>query len=65
MELQVEIAWNAVEYLSTINSVDWFASVWDVPAFARLVGYYPDISAIKIPSACITDLELLQTVCDW
>ena len=37
--------------------IEWFASVWDIPSLEFITSY--DIPYIKIPSACITDLEML------
>ncbi len=42
--------------------IKWFASVWDIPSLEFISGY--DVPYIKIPSACITDLELLAAVAE-
>lgn len=39
--------------------IPWFASVWDEASLEFLVGRYR-LPAIKVPSACLTDLPLLQ-----
>jgi N-acetylneuraminate synthase len=39
----------------------WFASVWDTQALDFII-YSWNVPFIKIPSACITDIELLQSV---
>ena len=38
----------------------WFASVWDVPSLEFLLAYAPP--AIKVPSACLTDIALLEAI---
>lgn len=40
--------------------VKWTASVWDVPSLDFIKQY--DVPFVKIPSACITDIELLEAV---
>lgn len=40
--------------------VNWTASVWDVDSLDFIMGY--DIPFIKIPSACITDIELIKKI---
>jgi len=42
------------------NQILWTASVWDVDSLDFILQY--DVPFIKIPSACITDLELLTRV---
>lgn len=42
--------------------IEWFASVWDIPSLEFITDY--NIPYIKIPSACITDLELLAAVAE-
>ena len=42
--------------------IQWTVSVWDVPSVEFMKRYTNDIPFIKIPSACITDLELLNAV---
>lgn len=41
----------------------WFTSLWDEPALARMYPRY-DLPALKIPSACVTDLGLLLAARD-
>lgn len=40
--------------------IQWSASIWDIPSLEFICQY--DIPFIKIPSACITDMELLTKV---
>lgn len=40
--------------------IDWFASAWDVPSVEFLEKFNP--IAYKVPSAALTDLELLQAL---
>ena len=42
--------------------IKWTASVWDVDSVKFMERYKDDIPFIKIPSACITDTELLDAV---
>lgn len=42
--------------------IDWTASVWDVDSLHFMEQYKNDIPFIKVPSACITDFELLEAV---
>lgn len=43
----------------------WTVSVWDISSVEFMKQYTNDIPFIKIPSACITDMELLDAVNDW
>ena len=45
--------------------IQWTVSVWDVPSVEFMKRYTNDIPFIKIPSACITDVELLNAVNNW
>ena len=45
--------------------IQWTASVWDTNSVEFMKRYTEDIPFIKIPSACITDMELLKAVNDW
>lgn len=45
--------------------IAWTASVWDVNSVEFMKQYSNDLPFIKIPSACITDIELLKAVNDW
>jgi N-acetylneuraminate synthase len=42
------------------KGITWFASVWDIPSVTFLEQYNP--VCYKIPSACLTDHELLKRV---
>lgn len=42
--------------------IDWTASVWDIDSVNFMLWYKNDIPFIKIPSALITDIELLKAV---
>lgn len=42
------------------KGITWFASVWDIPSVTFLEAYDP--VCYKIPSACLTDHELLKRV---
>lgn len=45
--------------------MQWTVSVWDVPSVEFMKKYSNDIPFIKIPSACITDIELLNAINNW
>lgn len=49
------------EYCHQLD-IQWTASVWDVDSVEFMKQYINDIPFIKIPSACITDMELLDAV---
>ena len=67
LEYKKEIEFNENDY-DTINhfcksiGIEWTASVWDADSVRFMVKYANDIPFIKIPSACITDLELLDVI---
>lgn len=44
------------------KNIKWTASVWDVDSVHFMEQYKKDIPFIKIPSACITNLELLKAI---
>ena len=44
------------------KGIKWTASVWDVDSVKFMARYKEDIPFIKIPSACITDMELIDAV---
>lgn len=44
--------------------IQWTVSVWDVPSVEFMKRYTNDIPFIKIPSACIVDMDLLEAVND-
>lgn len=54
---QTELTQDQLSVFNAIFGDRWFTSVWDVPAAERILEFEPEI--IKIPSAKITDLELL------
>lgn len=63
MELTDEQLYNYNQFvLDNFGERKWFASVWDIPSLEKLTQY--DVPFIKIPSALITDLELVQTAID-
>lgn len=48
------------EYCKKKN-IQWTVSVWDIPSAEFMMTYFKqDIPFIKIPSACITDIKLLN-----
>lgn len=44
------------------GNIKWFASCWDIPSIDFMGDFNP--TYIKIPSACLTDDELLERACD-
>lgn len=50
--------YDEINRLCRQRGVDWTASVWDEPSLAFLLRYDPPW--IKIPSACLTDIPLLE-----
>ena len=56
-----EKEYNSISKYAAQKPIDWTASVWDLDSLNFLSGY--DIPFIKIPSALITDLELILEVC--
>ena len=48
----------ALDLVSRRIALPWFASCWDPPSLEFIMRYDPP--AIKIASACVTDLELLR-----
>ncbi len=44
------------------KNIKWFASPWDLKSVDFLVNNFPDIPYIKIASAMVTDLELLDYI---
>jgi N-acetylneuraminate synthase len=59
LELDLE-QYKFIDQYCKSKPVDWSASVWDLPSLEFLVTNFPDIPFIKIPSAMITDFELLR-----
>lgn len=53
--------WKIANYCNEIG-IDWTASVWDVDSVKFMEKFKYHIPFIKIPSACITDLELINAV---
>lgn len=45
------------------NNIKWAVSVWDIPSANFIIDNYAnDIAFLKIPSACITDMELIEHI---
>ena len=53
--------YDEIDRYCTLIKMRWFASCWDEPS-VEFISKYEDIPFIKIPSACITDLNLLQKI---
>jgi len=51
-----------IDYYCRQKPVDWSASVWDIPSLKFLMNY--DVPFIKIPSAMITNIKLLEAVAE-
>ena len=49
------------KYCKKIN-IDWTVSVWDIDSVEFIKKFKYDIPFIKIPSACITNLELINAI---
>ena len=49
------------EYCHSLG-IDWSVSVWDIDSVHFIKKYKYDIPFIKIPSACITNIDLLKEV---
>lgn len=43
-------------------NIFWTASVWDIESFYFMLKYKNDIPFIKIPSACITNMDLIKEI---
>ena len=52
--------YHSIAFLCKELSISWTASVWDEPSLDFLLGYDPPF--IKVPSACLTDLDLLRAI---
>ena len=50
--------YRAIHEFCRAIDMPWFTSVWDVPSIERMAEF--DLPALKIPSACLTDDELLS-----
>jgi len=46
------------------KNISWFTSVWDKTSFKFIADFY-NTPFIKIPSACITDIDLLKCVSEY
>lgn len=44
------------------KNIQWTASVWDIDSVYFMEQYKENIPFLKIPSACITNIELLQAI---
>lgn len=53
-----EDQYDSIRQFCLEQSIPWTASVWDEPSLAFLLRYDPPW--IKIPSACLTDIQLLE-----
>jgi N-acetylneuraminate synthase len=49
------------EYCKKVG-IHWFVSVWDTPSYVAIKENFPDMPAWKIPSAMLTNTELLQNI---
>lgn len=58
MEFDVEIYREVSRYCAE-KKIDWFVSCWDIPSVELMEKHF-NLVAYKIPSACITDMELLD-----
>ena len=61
---KMEFGKNEYDYIDKYckeKPIDWTASVWDIPSLEFISNY--DVPFIKIPSAKLTDKELLIQVC--
>lgn len=58
MEFGVE-AYQEIERYCAEKKIDWFVSCWDIPSVELMEKHF-NLVAYKIPSACITDMELLD-----
>lgn len=56
-------AYDAIDRHCRAIGFPWFTSVWDEPALARMYPRY-DLPALKIPSACVTDTDMLLAARD-
>lgn len=70
LEYKYDVEFDQTEY-DIINDyckkigIQWTVSVWDVDSVEFMKRYTEDIPFVKIPSACITDMELLNAVNEW
>lgn len=66
-ELKHHLELNTSDYeeiseLCTMLGIEWFASPWDEASVHFLHGF--DVPYLKVASACITDRNLLKTMCE-
>jgi N-acetylneuraminate synthase len=54
--------YDAIEAYCRQKPIDWTASVWDMDSLNFIAGY--DVPFIKIPSALLTDLDLLKAAAE-
>lgn len=52
--------YDVIDRYCNFIGIDWSCSVWDIPSFEFMQNY--NIPFIKLPSACITDKELLLKI---
>ena len=59
---KLELSWEAYDYISFYceGRIDWFASVWDAPSVEFLEEFDP--VCYKVPSAMLTNIELLEVI---
>ncbi len=65
LEYRCKVEFDAAQYREIDHhcrqrGISWLASVWDEPSVAFMDAF--DTPAYKIPSACLTDLDLLRRV---
>ena len=54
--------YNEINAYCKEKNIQWTASVWDVDSAFFMGAYKKDIPFIKIPSACITDYDLIKQI---
>lgn len=60
IEFGFEEYWHINQYCKE-KGIEWTVSVWDIPSAQFMMKHFKkDIPFIKIPSACITDIKLLN-----
>lgn len=65
LDYRIRMEFNAMEYATIATyarqaGIDWFTSVWDIPSVDFMEQFDP--ICYKIPSACLTDHDLLRHV---
>ncbi|MDD2236881.1 MAG: N-acetylneuraminate synthase family protein [Kiritimatiellae bacterium] len=58
MEFGVE-DYQKIERYCAEKKIDWFVSCWDIPSVELMEEHF-NLMAYKVPSACITDMDLLD-----